>query len=406
MQGPNWGSTAIIVVWDDFGGFYDHVVPPKFDQFGLGPRVPILIISPFAKPGYISHAQYEFSSVLKFIETRFNLSPLTTRDTAANDLLDSFDFTQQPLPPLILQQRACPVVSTTGVRFGSQTLNMASPEKIIEVTNYGTKPLAISNISTSGDFTHTARCPASLLPQGTCKIRVTFTPQATGTRTGTVTVHDSDPASPQIVNLSGVGSVISLLHTSLTWAATEPLGSQTSQTTWVMNIGSAPLAISNISTVGDFSQTNTCIGNLDPGAKCKVTVTFSPQQTGPRYGNLIITSTDPSSPLMLRLVAKGTSVELSFASLSFGTQRVHTPSKPQVITLTNTSGSLLTFASIKISGDFSEKDTCAGGVPAGSSCTLTVTFTPTATGPRTGTITFNDNDFTSPQTVSLSGSGV
>jgi phospholipase C len=111
MQGPDWNTTAVFLTWDDFGGFYDHVPPPFSDEFGLGPRVPLLIISPYALSGYISHTQYEFSSLLKFAETRFGLDPLTDRDTQANDLTDSFDFTQNPLPPLILQERTCPTAA-------------------------------------------------------------------------------------------------------------------------------------------------------------------------------------------------------------------------------------------------------------------------------------------------------
>jgi len=107
MQGPLWRSTAIFLTWDDFGGFYDHVPPRQVDGFGLGPRVPLLIISPYAKHGYISHTEYEFSSVLKFIETRFRLPPLCERDLMANDLLDSFNFHRRPLPPLVLEQRNC-----------------------------------------------------------------------------------------------------------------------------------------------------------------------------------------------------------------------------------------------------------------------------------------------------------
>jgi phospholipase C len=107
MQGPDWGSTAVFITWDDFGGFYDHVPPPQVDQFGFGPRVPLLIISPFAKAGYISHTLSEHSSILKFIETRYKLQPLTSRDRAASDLLDSFDFDQQPQPPLVQQPRKC-----------------------------------------------------------------------------------------------------------------------------------------------------------------------------------------------------------------------------------------------------------------------------------------------------------
>lgn len=108
MQGPNWNSTAVFITWDDFGGFYDHVPPPKADAFGFGPRVPLLIVSPFVRKGLISHTQYEFSSFLAFAEKRFKLQPLTGRDTLANDMTDSFDFTQQPLPSLILQTRPCP----------------------------------------------------------------------------------------------------------------------------------------------------------------------------------------------------------------------------------------------------------------------------------------------------------
>jgi phospholipase C len=107
MHGPAWKSTAIFLTWDDFGGFYDHVPPPDLDVYGLGPRVPLLIISPYAKAGYISHTQYEFASVLKFIEERFNLPALGPRDRAANDMTDSFNFSQKPLRPLILHTRPC-----------------------------------------------------------------------------------------------------------------------------------------------------------------------------------------------------------------------------------------------------------------------------------------------------------
>ena len=77
MNNPTlWASTAVFVVWDDFGGDYDHVAPPQPDTYGLGPRVPFLIISPYARKAHISTTQYEFSSVLKFIEERFGLPAL------------------------------------------------------------------------------------------------------------------------------------------------------------------------------------------------------------------------------------------------------------------------------------------------------------------------------------------
>lgn len=107
MQGPAWASTAVFITWDDFGGFYDHVPPPQVDAFGLGPRVPLLIVSPFAKPGYVSHEVYEHSSLLKFVETRYGLQPLTNRDRAASNMLDSFDFHHPEQVPLVLSPRQC-----------------------------------------------------------------------------------------------------------------------------------------------------------------------------------------------------------------------------------------------------------------------------------------------------------
>jgi len=108
MRGPQWNSTAVFITWDDFGGFYDHVPPPVADNFGFGPRVPLIVVSPFAKSDFISHTMYEFSSLLKFVETRWRLGTLTDRDAVANDILDSFDFGQTPLTPPVLSQRTCP----------------------------------------------------------------------------------------------------------------------------------------------------------------------------------------------------------------------------------------------------------------------------------------------------------
>jgi len=103
-SGPQWNSTAIVLLWDDWGGFYDNARPPKLDFRGLGIRVPCLIISPYAKTNYVSKTTYEFGSILKFIEEAFNLPSLGAlsgssswqgyTDTRANSLDDSFNFSQ------------------------------------------------------------------------------------------------------------------------------------------------------------------------------------------------------------------------------------------------------------------------------------------------------------------------
>jgi phospholipase C len=120
MQSEYWADTAILVTMDDFGGWYDHVPPPRqyggdaAHPYGLGFRVPLIVISPYARPGFIFKEPAETASIARFIEKIFR-SPGTlhdrdpaAQDAQANDLLGAFDFNQTPLPPLLLQPRTCP----------------------------------------------------------------------------------------------------------------------------------------------------------------------------------------------------------------------------------------------------------------------------------------------------------
>jgi phospholipase C len=117
MSGPDWKSTAIFVAWDDWGGFYDHVVPPKVDSEGYGIRVPAFMVSAYAKAGMIDHDIYSFDAYLKLVEDLFmrgqRIDPYTDGrwdprpDVRANvrvqgNLLNEFDFSQRPIPPMIL----------------------------------------------------------------------------------------------------------------------------------------------------------------------------------------------------------------------------------------------------------------------------------------------------------------
>ena len=91
-QRPVWSNAAIIVIWDSSGGWWDHVPPPQVDSQGYGPRVPMLVISPFAKKNYISHMQMDDVSILKFIQATFGLPALNARNQLGNDLSDMFQF--------------------------------------------------------------------------------------------------------------------------------------------------------------------------------------------------------------------------------------------------------------------------------------------------------------------------
>lgn len=99
MESPEWASTAIFITWDDYGGFYDHVAPPQVDGYGFGIRVPLLVISPYARQGYVMSELGEFSSVLRFMEDNWGLTQLTDRDLQATPMLSAFDFTQEPRAP-------------------------------------------------------------------------------------------------------------------------------------------------------------------------------------------------------------------------------------------------------------------------------------------------------------------
>ncbi|HEY7994816.1 MAG TPA: alkaline phosphatase family protein [Candidatus Eremiobacteraceae bacterium] len=104
-ESPYWNSTAIFITWDDWGGWYDHVPPQQLDKFGLGFRVPLIVVSPYARHGYVSHTQHEFGSIVRFTEETFGLPSLGQTDARADDLSDCFDFTQSPAPFVPIQSQ-------------------------------------------------------------------------------------------------------------------------------------------------------------------------------------------------------------------------------------------------------------------------------------------------------------
>ena len=105
-----WNSTAIFLTWDNYGGLYDHVVPPAGPnpQLEYSLRTPLIVISPYAKPQFVDHTVYNFVSMVKFTETLLGLPSLGGLDKLANNMYNAFNFNQKPLPPLILHQRTCP----------------------------------------------------------------------------------------------------------------------------------------------------------------------------------------------------------------------------------------------------------------------------------------------------------
>ncbi|HMD17376.1 MAG TPA: choice-of-anchor D domain-containing protein [Terriglobales bacterium] len=178
--------------------------------------------------------------------------------------------------------------------------------------------------------------------------------------------------------------------------------------------GTANLTISNIAitgtNAGDFAQTNNCPASLAPGKKCTISVTFAPSQIGSRSASLTLTDNAADSPQNVPLTGKGlVQAGVSPSSLTFALQTVGTTSAAKKVTLHNNLTTKLTINSIAFTGanpgDFAETDSCDGSVPAKGTCTISVTFTPAATGTRTATLTLSDSANNSPQTVSVKGTG-
>jgi len=176
----------------------------------------------------------------------------------------------------------------------------------------------------------------------------------------------------------------------------------------IYNTGITDITISGMTISGDYSQTNnTCPGSLASATTCSFSISFTPTATGTRTGVLTITDNSPGSPHIIKLtgVVAVPAASLSPSSLTFSSQAIGSTSSAQTVTLTNSGDATMSLSRIATSGDFAETNSCGASLPNGANCTISVTFTPTASGTRTGTLTIADNAAGSPQTVSLSGTG-
>lgn len=433
MNNPSlWASTAVFLVWDDFGGDYDHVAPPQPDTLGFGPRVPLLIISPYAIKGHISTTQYEFSSVLKFIEERFGLPALGTRDANANDLTDSFNFNQRPLAPLILTPRSCPLVSASTLPMGTAVKGVASTAVTRRLDVYNSRPAALtidSIASSNSQFSVTGQsctpvtdcstgkanyCAAGtvLNPQSTdgsctaaCSLCVTFSPSGTGARTGKITVTDSDSSSPQTTALSGLGTLVELTPTLLNFGGVA-LASTAPLPVTLTNVGTTAVSITSIRATTDYTASNNCGASVAPSGTCTINVTFAPSSSGPRPGALSVVSSDHASPQRVDLVGRGLGVVLSPAKLAFGSQAVGTTSPAMTLTITNQNTASILVGAVTATDDFIvATNNCPATLGPGKSCSVQVEFAPDETGSTSGSLFVSDNDPSSPQQLPMSGTG-
>lgn len=214
-------------------------------------------------------------------------------------------------------------------------------------------------------------------------------------------------------------SSVTLSPISLTFASQNVGLASASQTVTLSNKGTAPLSIASISlsgaSPGDFGQTNACPTSLPVNASCSVSVTFKPTATGSRTASLSLADNATGSPQTVPLSGTGAAagapkVTVSPALLSFAGTSVGTATASQSLSVTNSGTAALAIASVSMAGtnpgDFTGTTNCGSSLAVAASCTVTVTFKPTAAGTRTAMIAIADNATASPQTAALSGTGV
>jgi hypothetical protein len=331
---------------------------------------------------------------------------------------------QTPLQPMVLQTRTCPVASTPSLNFPlAQRVGTASPSESVFFTDYNTNSLSFQSVTVSGDFSTTEKCQKSVAQYGDCSVPITFIPTASGLRTGTLIVTDSDASSPQTVNLSGVGTYVTFSKATLNFGTVLQDSSSKKTSVSLTNHATLPLTITSITISGDYSQTNTCGTAVTAGGTCNINVTFTPSATGTRYGEITVTDSDGASPQVVHLTGIGTQISLSASILTFASQAVGSTSEPQSVTLTNMGPAGLSLTAVTLTGDpasgkqgissypgvptinYTQTNDCGPSLIAGASCTVTVTFTPTLTGIIDARIQVFDSEADSPQVISLTGTG-
>ena len=306
--------------------------------------------------------------------------------------------------------------SPSGVAFGNQNVGTTSASQAVNLSNTGTVALAITSIATSANFAETNTCGSGLATGGSCAINVTFSPPTGGGGpfTGTLTVTDNSngvAGSTQTVSLTGTGTatVAGVSPPGLAFGNHYVWTTSGSQAATLSNTGTAALAITGITTSGDFAQTNTCTNPVAPGANCSVSVTFVPQAPGPRKGVILISDNAAGNPHTIIVTGVGMAANPSPASLTFASQSVGTSSAPQMVTLSNSSGVTMNVWQIAITGanasDFSKTTNCGSTLAAGTNCTINVTFTPSAAGARSASLLVSNDGGGGPQAVALSGTG-
>jgi parallel beta-helix repeat protein len=343
--------------------------------------------------------------------------------------------------------------SPAGLSFAGTVVGSTSATQAVTITNSGTASATVSGVSVTGDFSQTNNC-TSIAVSASCTVTVTFKPTAGGTRTGTLTVTSNANNSPTTVSLTGngIGSTTNIAlnqpitassnasgypaanandgNTSTYWESldgsaypqtlTVNLGSSYSLGSVVLDLPPATAWSTRTETLSVLGSTNgstysTIVASagytFNPSTGNTVTINL-PSGTSAQYVQLSFTANTGWSAAQLAEFqvfpgggSSSSGLTVSPSSLTFPSQALNTTSSAQAVTVKNTESTTVSVSSIAATGQFAETNTCGASIAAGASCTVSVTFTPTASGTQTGSLTVASNATNSPSTVSLSGTG-
>jgi hypothetical protein len=309
---------------------------------------------------------------------------------------------------------AAVVLNPITLTFPSTLINSTSAVQNITISNTGGVAVGLKTPSVTGDFKLAANtCKASLAASTGCTVSVVFSPTASGTRIGSFSI--TDDAGTQTASLTGIGTspaTDALSPAALVFASQQLGTASAGQVVTLTNTGDVALTlIAAQITNGDFTVVNSCGNSLNAHSSCSMSVSFVPTDLGARTGVLSISDVYRAQTVALSgtgIAPQGVSLAPS-SGLQFPATGVGFSVSSTVVTLTNNTSLPLTIAGKVTSGDFAvlaEGDTCGNILAANNACTLQVAFTPTASGPRKGTLTVTDSSPNSPHVIQLSGTGV
>jgi len=339
-------------------------------------------------------------------------------------------FSPSNSAPVILNVGTGTIVfSPVALAFGSEPVGTASASQLVTLTNKGTAALADLAVSLTGgspgDFSQTNNCGSSLAVNASCSIAVIFKPTASGLRTAFVSVTDNAAGSPQAVPLSGTGAgstgkpTIGLSPTSLSFG-NENLGTTSaSQTITVSNTGTAAVPFLVVGVTGpdavDFPFTTTCGHSLAANTTCTVAIMFKPLAAGSRTASVTLAELTATPLQSVALSGTGVStgtpaVTLSQATLAFGNETEGSQTASQTVTITNSGTGPLSLTSLRVTGtnpqDFPGTSSCPALLAVNASCTVAMRFRPATPGALTATLSIADSAANSPQSVTMTGTGV